>query len=95
MKNKILLIALATLMTLAACGNRDMWDTNYTFDKAIVSLHNGEVIEVDIKQWCTYEGEQIQIIAEDGTIYLTSSFNCTLIRNADSDEWTFPERETN
>ena len=64
---------------LAGCGNQDLFDTNYTYDKAIIELANGEVVEVEVKQWCDYDGEQIQVIAKDGTVYLTSSFRCDLI----------------
>lgn len=70
-------------LNLSGCGNRgDMWDTNYTYDRAIIGLPNGESIEIEIDQWRDYEdGEPIQIIAKNGTIYLTSSYNCTLIRD--------------
>lgn len=29
-------------------------------------------------------GEQIQIISTDGTVYLTNSFNCTLINDTET-----------
>lgn len=83
MRKKIIGIVLALIMLVcfAGCGNMDMLDTVYTYDRAIIQLANGEVVEVDIKQWGTYEGEQIQIIAEDGTIYLTNSVRCDLIQD--------------
>ena len=64
---------------LTGCGNMDMFDTNYTYTKAITYIGN-EKLEIQIKQWCDYEGEQIQIIGEDGKTYLLSSFNTILIR---------------
>ena len=84
MKKKILTILLGTTMILGltACGNKDMFDTNYTFDRAIIALPNGEVVEVEIDKWTDYEdGDQLQIIAKDGTVYLTSTLNCTLIND--------------
>ena len=57
-----------------------MWDTNYTFDRAICNI-GGEYEEIKIRQWSDYDGEQIQIIATDGKIYLVSTNNCTLIRD--------------
>ena len=81
---KILGTLLVTMMMLSmvGCGNKDMFDTNYTYNKAIIDLANGESIEVEIKQWRDYEdGDQLQIITPDGTVYLTSSYNCTLIRS--------------
>lgn len=84
MKKKILTILLGATMAfgLTACGNKDMFDTNYTFDRAIIALPNGEVVEVEIDKWTDYEdGDQLQIIAKDGTVYLTSTLNCTLIND--------------
>lgn len=79
----IMLFAVAGL--LAGCdgtgvGNKALMDTNYTYNKAIIKLANDEVVEVDIKTWDDYDGEQLQIIAKDGTVYLTSSFRCDLIK---------------
>ena len=84
MKKKILGIVLVAMMMLSmvGCGNKDLLDTNNTYNKAIIDLSNGESIEVEVKQWRDYEnGEQLQIITPDGTVYLTSSYNCTLIRS--------------
>lgn len=84
------IIAMATAITmcvilalgLSGCGNQQIFDTNYKFDKAIIELANGEVVEVNIKYWTDYEdGEQLQITAEDGTVYLTSSYRCDLIKS--------------
>lgn len=77
----ILMTLILVIVCFTGCGNMDMWDTVYTYDRAIIQLANGEVIEVEIDKWATYEGEQIQIIADDGTIYLTNSFRCDLIQD--------------
>jgi hypothetical protein len=37
---------------------------------------------IKIKRWKDYEGEQIQIIGKDGTVYLINSMNAVLIRKA-------------
>lgn len=76
MKKKLLAVALIG-MILCGC-NRTMVDLNYHFDRAILKVGE-EWVEVKVKKWNDYDGEQLQIIAEDGTVYLTSSFNCTLI----------------
>lgn len=87
MKKKVLVVILTLAITVAAfsfsaCGNKDLFDTNYTYDRAIIALPNGESVEVKVKQWTDYEdGDQLQIIAEDGTVYLTSTLNCTLIND--------------
>ena len=81
MKKKLLLVAMMSAALLTGCGNKDMLDFNYTYDRAIIQLVNGEVVEVEIDKWTDYDGEQLQIISKDGTIYLTSSFRCDLIRD--------------
>lgn len=89
-----ILLAVIAILGLVGCGsasadsdkspvyNKDMFDFVYGYDRAIIKLANDEVIEVKIKKWTDYEdGEQIQITAEDGTVYLTSSFRCDLIKD--------------
>lgn len=82
MKKKIITLLLAAVFaigTLTGCGNKDIWDTVYTFDYAIIQLPNGEVVEGEVESWKDYDdGEQLQIKI-DGTTYLTSSLNCTLV----------------
>lgn len=79
MKKKLLLIALLFIGTITFTGcNKQIFDFNYTFDKAICNI-GGEYKTIEIQKWTDYDGEQIQIIAEDDTVYLVSSINCTLI----------------
>jgi hypothetical protein len=75
----MLLVLVMVVGLLAGCGNQDMWDTEHTFDYALVSFPDGSVQRIEIKQWCTYDGEQIQVTAEDGTVYLFSSINAVLV----------------
>ena len=60
-------------------SNKDIWDTNSVYDYAIVAFPDGETKTIKIKKWRDYEGEQLQITADDGTIYLVSSINCVLV----------------
>ena len=81
---KFLIIILLTIIMLLCLGcltgcNKQIIDTTYTYDKAIIQLGD-ETIKVDIKKWNDYEGEQLQIISTDGTVYLVSSFNTILIK---------------
>lgn len=82
---KLVLFGLAALLmlTLCSCGNYDLFDTNYTYDYAIISFPDGSVQTIEIEQWTDYEGEQIQIIAKDGTVYLLSTVNCILVNEPD------------
>lgn len=81
MKKKIGLIALLVVLcgSLCACGNKDMWDTIYTFDEAIVRLADDTIVRGKVQSWTDYEdGDQIQIKI-DGVIYLVHSTDCTLM----------------
>lgn len=85
MKKVIAIIAVCILLAVSACavsscGNKDMFDTNYSYDYALISFPDGTTEKIEIKQWRDYEdGEQLQIIAKDGTVYLVSSVNCVLV----------------
>lgn len=69
---------------LTGCGNKDLFDTQYTFNYAIIQLQNGDVVEGKVDSWTDYEGEQLQVRI-NGITYLTNSVNCTLIYNDDLD----------
>ena len=82
-KLKILLIGIMIIcgmLILSGC-NRDIIDTNNTFDRAIIILNDGTRMEIEIKKWSDYEGEQLQIVGKDGKVYLVSSFNTILIKD--------------
>lgn len=75
-----LLMIVLVLVTMVSCGNRDAFDTVYTFDYAIIAFPDGTNKKVEIKQWRDYvDGNQIQIKATDGTIYLVHSEDCVLV----------------
>jgi len=79
MKKVLLVAALLGVFTLTGCGNRQVIDTNWTFTKAKIVIGN-ETIEVNVKSWRDYQNDtQIQIVAEDGTVYLTDKVNVLLI----------------
>lgn len=81
MKKCLVVVLFASFISIVCtgCGNQQIFDLQYTFNKAIINT-GAEIITVDVAKWNDYEGEQIQIITPDGTVYLTSSFNCTLIK---------------
>lgn len=80
MKKKIIAILCAAVMTfgLTSCGNKKVFDLQYSFNYAIIQLPNGEIVEGKVDSWKDYEGEQLQVKI-DGIIYLTNSYNCTLM----------------
>ena len=81
-KLKIIGTALALLCIVTAfagCGNMQIIDTTYTFDRAIIRLPNGEIIEGQVESWADFEdGDQLQIKI-DGVTYLVHSQNVALI----------------
>ena len=73
-----LLLALVLLLTLTAC-NKQMVDLTYSYERAILCLPNGEVIEGKVSSWTDFEdGDQIQVRI-DGKTYLVHSSNIVLI----------------
>lgn len=70
---------LLILLCCTACGNRDVFDTVYSYEYAIIYLPNGEVVEGKVTNWTDYEdGDQIQVKIE-GKTYLVHSSNIVLI----------------
>lgn len=83
---RIIAIALiiTALLALASCGNKAVFDTEYTFDYALASFPDGRVEKIEIKTWKDFEdGDQIQIVAEDGSVYVFHSANCVLVKEGD------------
>ena len=74
-----MIFILALLIVVLAGCNKQIFDTTYSFDKAIISLPNGEVIEGRVDGWTDFEdGDQIQVKI-DGVTYLVHSTNVVLI----------------
>lgn len=80
MKKKFLALAVICTLLLTGC-NYQMIDTTYKFDRAIISLPNGEVVEGKVESWMDYEdGDQIQVKI-DGKTYLVHSEDIVLIKD--------------
>ncbi len=80
MKRKILTLCLLTSLSLSLIScNRQIIDTTWKFNKAIILLGD-ETIEIEIDSWMDYDKDtSIQIKAKDGTSYLTDLKNVILI----------------
>ena len=79
----ILLVAVISLsLALFTVGcNKQMVDLTYSYERAIIYLPNGEVIDGKVTSWTDYEdGDQIQVKI-DGKTYLVHSSNIALISN--------------
>lgn len=81
MKKFLVTIAIMTFIvaTLSGC-NKQIIDTTYSFDKAIISLPNGEIVEGKVDSWKDYDdGDQIQVKI-NGSTYLVHSSNIVLVK---------------
>lgn len=76
-KIKVALTTAVLSAVLMGC-NKQIIDTTYTYNYAIIQLPNGDVVEGKIQSWNDYEGEQLQVKI-DGVVYLCSSYNCVLM----------------
>lgn len=73
-------IAMTMVLSLAGCGNKQIFDTTYTYDTAMIEMPGGEVLTVEIESWTDYEdGDQLQIKSTDGTSYLVHSSKCVMM----------------
>ena len=71
-------IVVLSVMLLAGC-NKQMVDLTYSYERAVLVLPNGEVIEGRVSSWTDFEdGDQIQVRI-DGKTYLVHSSNIVLI----------------
>jgi hypothetical protein len=76
----LLLCVIGVLSALLLSGcNKQMLDLTYSYEYAILSLPNGEVVEGKVSSWTDYEdGDQLQVRI-DGKTYLVHSANVVLI----------------
>lgn len=66
-------------VTLTACGNMQMIDTTWNYNKAVISLPDGTIVEGNVESWKDYaDGDQIQVKI-DGVTYLVHSGDVVLI----------------
>ena len=73
-------LILTTVAVLSGC-NKQMVDLTYSYEYAIISLPNGEIVEGKVSSWTDFEdGDQIQVRIA-GKTYLVHSSNIVLISN--------------
>ena len=81
MRKMIVFVMLVTALVLSftAC-NKQIVDTVYKYDRAIIYLPDGTVIEGKVQSWTDFEdGDQIQVKI-DGVTYLVHSSDIALIK---------------
>ena len=82
MKNKLTILGMALLIAtaglLTGC-NKQIFDTTYSYDKAIISLPDGTIISGEVESWTDFsDGDQIQVKI-NGKQYLVHSEDIVLI----------------
>ena len=82
-KQLVLIIFLAMiLISCTGCHNTQFVDTSYHYDRAIIYLPNGEIVEGRVNSWTGWtsfgDGGAVQIKI-DGKTYLTHFCNVCLI----------------
>lgn len=82
-KQLVLIIFLAMiLISCTGCHNMQFFDMTYPYDRAIIYLPNGEIVEGRVSSWtsCTsFGGAGAVEIKIDGKTYLTHICNVCLI----------------
>lgn len=81
MKRVVLLVIFLViiLVSCTGCYNKQLFDATYHYDRAIVYLPNGEIVEGRVSSWTDFDdGDSIQVKI-DGKMYLTHISNVCLI----------------
>lgn len=74
----IAVVTILLAMSLSGC-NKQVVDLTYSYERAIISLPNGEIIDGKVQSWTDYEdGDQIQVKIDEVT-YLVHSSQVVLI----------------
>ena len=74
-----LIITGVTIYWQTHIGNRQLLDTRYHFDRAIVKLPNGEVVDGKLTSWLDFDDSDVVKVKTDGKTYLTSYVNVCLM----------------
>lgn len=77
-KKLILIVAVLSSLLLSGCGNKQIIDTTWKFNKAIIIIGE-EKIEVNVESWKDYDDTTVQIKDKNGNKYLTDIKNVLLI----------------
>ena len=77
-KLAIIVSSIILAVSLVAC-NKQVVDLTYSYERAIISLPNGEIVEGKVQSWTDFEdGDQIQVKI-DGVTYLVHASQIVLI----------------
>lgn len=76
---KFIGIAAGALVLLLLTGcNRQVIDLTYQYDRAVIAMPDGSVVQGTVESWKDYDGDQLQVKI-DGVTYLTHAENVVLM----------------
>lgn len=74
----VMVASIAVILSMTGC-NRQIIDTTFSYNRAIIHLPDGTVVDGKVQSWKDYEdGDQIQVKI-DGVTYLIDCMNIVLI----------------
>ena len=88
MKKKAIIVLVIILAVLLAGfliywevshGNRQLVDLHNRYQRAVIALPNGEVVDGRISSWLDFDDSDVIQVTIDGKTYLTSYNNVCLI----------------
>lgn len=78
MKKFIGIVAGALALLLLTGCNRQVIDLTYQYDRAVIAMPDGSVVQGTVESWKDYDGDQLQVKI-DGVTYLTHAENVVLM----------------
>lgn len=80
MKKIIVTLFLILLMiVITGCTNHQVFDTTYNFDRVIIKLPNGDVVDGQVQSWHDWENSDSVQVKINGVTYYTHLNNVVLI----------------
>ena len=77
----IIAVIVGSIFIWRGVSNKQMFDATYSFERAVIWLPNGEIVDGKVTSWKDFDdGDQIQVKI-DGKTYLTHIMNVALISN--------------
>ena len=80
MRRKVSAVVLPVMLLLSGCGfNKQVIDTTYSFESAIVQLPDGTIVVGELDSWTDFQDGDCVQVTIDGKTYLVHSSNAALI----------------
>ena len=78
----VMVLLIVFLFLITGCGNKDWWDTQYTF-KYAYCYYDNTVTSYKLDKWTDFEdGDQLQLELDNGNVILVHASRCMLSEKA-------------